>query len=142
MQALESHVDTSDPVFRTNAERVANRAALRPILAGVLAGRSTAEWLAQLTVAEVPIGEVRDLAQVFADPGLVERGMVVAVTHPTIGEIRLPGIPARLSATPGSIRRPPPLLGEHAAEILAELGYTPAEVEALRPGPAAAAPEV
>ncbi|MFN8619760.1 MAG: CoA transferase [Chloroflexota bacterium] len=131
----------TDPRFRTNAERVANRAALRPILAGVLAGRSTADWLAQLTAAEVPIGAVRDMAQAFADPGLAERGMVVAVTHPTIGEIRLPGIPARLSATPGSIRRPPPLFAEHTDEILAELGYAPEEARALRPAPAAGAPE-
>jgi crotonobetainyl-CoA:carnitine CoA-transferase CaiB-like acyl-CoA transferase len=127
----------ADPRFRTNAERVVNRTALRSILAGVLAGRATAEWLAQLTAAEVPVGEVRDMAQVFADPGLAERGMVVAVAHPTIGEIRLPGLPARLSATPGSIRRPPPLLGEHTLEVLAELGFTPEEARALHPGPVA-----
>jgi crotonobetainyl-CoA:carnitine CoA-transferase CaiB-like acyl-CoA transferase len=111
----------TDPRFRTNAERVANRAVLRPIVAGVLAGRSTAEWVAALTAAEVPVGEVRDMAQVFADPGLTERAMVVAVHHPTVGELRLPGIPARLSRTPGSIRRPPPLFAEHQAEILGEL---------------------
>jgi crotonobetainyl-CoA:carnitine CoA-transferase CaiB-like acyl-CoA transferase len=127
----------ADPRFRTNAERVANRAALRPILAGVLAGRPSADWLARLTAAEVPVGQVRDMAEVFADPGLVERGMVVAVAHPTIGEIRLPGIPARLSRTPGSIRRPPPLFAEHSTQVLAELGFGPDEIAAFgaRPGP-------
>jgi crotonobetainyl-CoA:carnitine CoA-transferase CaiB-like acyl-CoA transferase len=83
------------------------------------------------------VGQVRDMAEVFADPGLVERGMVVAVAHPTIGEIRLPGIPARLSRTPGSIRRPPPLFAEHSAQVLAELGFGPDEIAAFgaRPGP-------
>jgi crotonobetainyl-CoA:carnitine CoA-transferase CaiB-like acyl-CoA transferase len=128
----------TDPRFTTNAERVANRAALRPILAGILAGRPTADWLAALTSADVPVGEVRDMAQVFADPGLTERAMVVTMAHPTIGEIRLPGLPATLSRTPGSVRRPPPLFAEHSAEILAELGYTAEEIDGLRPAVASA----
>lgn len=136
-EALGMPALAMDPRFRTNAERVANRAALRPILAGVLAGRPTADWLAALTAAAVPVGEVRDMAQVFADPGLAERAMVVSVAHPTIGEIRLPGLPAKLARTPGSVRRPPPLFAEHTAEILAELGYSAAEAAALRPAAAA-----
>ena len=124
----------SDPRFRTNAERIANRAALRPILAGILAGRPSSLWLTRLAAAEVPVGEVRDMAQVFADPGLAERRMVVSVAHPTIGEIRLPGLPAKLARTPGSIRRHPPLFAEHSAEILADLGFGPDEIAHLRRG--------
>ncbi len=111
----------ADPRFRTNVERVANRAALRPIVEGVLAGRTAAEWAERLEAAEVPVARVRDLAEAFADPGILARGMVVTVEHRTLGPVRLPGIPARHSRDPGTIRRPPPALGEHTAEVLAEL---------------------
>jgi crotonobetainyl-CoA:carnitine CoA-transferase CaiB-like acyl-CoA transferase len=72
------------------------------------------------------------MAEVFSDPGLAEREMVVALQHPTAGQVRLPGIPFKLAGTPGSIRMPPPLAGQHTDELLAWLGYGPAEVEALR----------
>jgi crotonobetainyl-CoA:carnitine CoA-transferase CaiB-like acyl-CoA transferase len=121
----------ADVRFATNADRVRNREVLRAILGGAIARRSTGEWLAALTAAEVPAGQVRDLAQAFADPQVLARDMVVSVDHPTAGTIRLPGIPYKLAATPGSIRRPPPLFGEHTNEVLAELGYSASEVAAL-----------
>lgn len=111
----------ADPRFRTNVERVANRDALRPVLAGILAGRSAADWADLLSAAEVPVARVRDIAEAFADPGVLARGMVVTVEHTTLGPVRLPGIPAHHDRDPGSIRRPPPALGEHTAEVLAEL---------------------
>ncbi|MFO1540283.1 MAG: CaiB/BaiF CoA transferase family protein [Chloroflexota bacterium] len=110
-----------DPRFRTNVERVAHRDALGPILAGILAGRSAAAWADLLAAAEVPVARVRDIAEAFADPGILARGMVVTVEHSTLGPVRLPGIPAHHSHDAGSIRRPPPALGEHTAEVLAEL---------------------
>ena len=72
------------------------------------------------------------MAQVFSDPQVLARDMVVSVDHPTIGEVRLPGIPWKLAATPGSIRRAPPLFGQHSDQILAELGYSASEIAALR----------
>jgi crotonobetainyl-CoA:carnitine CoA-transferase CaiB-like acyl-CoA transferase len=122
----------TDRRFATNGERVVNRGELRTLLAERLATRSAAAWLEALTEAGVPCGQVRDMAEAFSDPALAAREMVVELDHPTVGEIRLPGIPFKLAATPGSIRRPPPLAGEHTDELLAWLGYGAEEVEALR----------
>jgi formyl-CoA transferase len=130
--ALGAPTLASDPRFATNGERVRNREALRTMLADQLAQRTTSEWLAALDAADVPAGAVRDLAAVFADPQVRARDMLIEVEHPTIGPVPLPGVPYKLSATPGSIRRPPPLLGEHTDEVLAELHYTTDEIEALR----------
>jgi crotonobetainyl-CoA:carnitine CoA-transferase CaiB-like acyl-CoA transferase len=123
---------TADPRFATNGLRVVHRDELRTLLVGRLATRAAAAWLDALTDAGVPCGEVRDMAEAFSDPGLAAREMVVEIDHPTVGKVRLPGIPFKLAGTPGSIRRPPPTAGEHTDELLAWLGYGAEQVEALR----------
>jgi crotonobetainyl-CoA:carnitine CoA-transferase CaiB-like acyl-CoA transferase len=122
----------ADPRFATNGGRVERRAELRPVLAARFLARPTGEWLAILDAAEVPCGPINDVLAAFASPQAVAREMTVDVEHPVLGAVRQVGLPFTLSATPAAIRSAPPLLGEHADEVLAELGYAPAEVAALR----------
>jgi crotonobetainyl-CoA:carnitine CoA-transferase CaiB-like acyl-CoA transferase len=122
----------TDPRFATNGDRVERRTVLRPILAARFAERSTADWLAALDAAEVPCGPINDIVAAFGSPEAVALGMTVEQEHPAWGVIRQVGIPFQLSGTPASIRTPPPTLGEDTDAILAELGYTTAEVRDLR----------
>jgi crotonobetainyl-CoA:carnitine CoA-transferase CaiB-like acyl-CoA transferase len=92
-------------------------------LADRFARAPTAEWLARLDAAQVPCGPVNDVGAAFGQPQAAVRNMSVSVEHPRLGAVRQVGLPYKLSATPASIRSAPPLLGEHSAEILAELGY-------------------
>jgi crotonobetainyl-CoA:carnitine CoA-transferase CaiB-like acyl-CoA transferase len=90
------------------------------------------EWIARLGAAGVPCGAVRDVGEVLSDPQLHARDMIASLMHPTAGAIRVMGTPMKLSATPGSLRLPPPLLGQHTDAVLAELGYDGASVASLR----------
>jgi crotonobetainyl-CoA:carnitine CoA-transferase CaiB-like acyl-CoA transferase len=121
-----------DPRFARNADRVRHRETLVPLLAERLRSRTRAQWLAALDAAAVPCGPINDLADVFADPQVRARGMTVCVPHPLQPALELVASPMKLSATPVTVRRPPPLLGEHTDEVLAEFGLTAEEVAGLR----------
>ena len=121
-----------DERFADNGARVRNRDVLRPILAACFKGADSAHWLRRFDEAGIPCGPVNTVLRAFEQPQAVARGMRVEVEHPTLGRVPQIGLPYKLSATPASIRSAPPLLGEHSAQILAELGYTAAEIQNLR----------
>ncbi|MFQ5881039.1 MAG: CaiB/BaiF CoA transferase family protein [Candidatus Methylomirabilales bacterium] len=122
----------NDPRFATGAKRVENRAVLRPMLEKALKARSVQEWLQILNEAGIPCGPINSLAEVFAGPQVKAREMIVEVPHPALGTVKMTGVPLKLSATPGQIKHPPPLLGEHTEEVLrAWLGMSAAEIQGL-----------
>ncbi len=110
-----------DPRFRSNRDRQGRRAELNQEIEAALRRRTTTEWQAELERAGVPAGPILDLDQVFADPGVQERGVEVSVDHPTVGTWRMVGTPWRLDGARFQARRPPPRLGEHTAEVLTEV---------------------
>ena len=121
-----------DPLYTRNADRVRHRETLVPLLAALLIQRSKSDWLAALEAAKVPCGAINSLDEVFADPQVRERGMTVAMPHPLTDSLRLVASPIKLSATPVQYARPPPLLGEHTAEVLAAAGLNDAQIAGLR----------
>jgi crotonobetainyl-CoA:carnitine CoA-transferase CaiB-like acyl-CoA transferase len=120
-----------DPDYATNAQRVKHREALNARLLERFATRGTAEWVKRLTAAGVPCSRINTVEDVLLDPQTAARDMIMDLEHPTLGTIKVPGIPIKMSDTPGSGRRAPPLLGQHQHEVLSELGLTPDEIEAL-----------
>ncbi len=133
--AIDAPRLAEDERFATNASRVTHRAALTQVIAQALAARSRAEWVTALRNVGVPCGSVRDVAETLADPQLDARSMIETVDHLTAGAIRVLGVPIKLSGSPGSVRTPPPLLGQHSAEILrGDCGLSDETIAALRAG--------
>jgi crotonobetainyl-CoA:carnitine CoA-transferase CaiB-like acyl-CoA transferase len=99
----------------------------------VLSTKTCDEWVAKLVQVGVPCGPVNNMQSLFADPQVHHRNMIAEVAHPTIGTLRLAGIPIKYAETPASVRLAPPTLGQHTNEILAAvLGYSPEQIEAAR----------
>ncbi|MDB6050630.1 MAG: CoA-transferase [Pseudomonas sp.] len=112
---------TVDPRFLTNTLRVAHRAELIPLIRQATVFKTTAEWVTQLEQAGVPCGPINTLAQVFADPQVLARGLAIKMPHPLAGSVPQVASPIRLSETPVEYRRAPPLLGEHTSEVLVRI---------------------
>ncbi len=131
-QAIEAVALIEDARFATPAARVQHRAELTATIERRLATRDAADWVEMLNAAGVPCGPIYDLAEVFQDPQVLARQMSVELPHPEMGVFKATGIPVKLSRTPGSIRALPPALGAHTEAVLAEYGFDPATVAALR----------
>ena len=121
-----------DETFASNALRMQNLALLEETLQETLSQQTTAHWLEALVNAGVPCGPINDMAEVYADPQVAARDMVVELEHPLAGATRNIGVPIKLSETPGSVRTAAPTLGQHTDAVLAEHGYTPDDIGGLR----------
>jgi crotonobetainyl-CoA:carnitine CoA-transferase CaiB-like acyl-CoA transferase len=121
-----------DGRFATNRDRLSRREELTEALQRVFETRPAREWMELLQGAGIPCAPIQSIDQVFGHPQVRAREMVVEMPHPSAEKVKLVGSPLKLSRTPVTYRRHPPLAGEHTQEILAELGYSEEEIEKLR----------
>jgi len=121
----------TDPRFATNPDRLIHRNELIPLLEEIIATQDTDHWLNLFRDTGIPCGPINFVDEILDDPHVRARGVIVELEHPAAGLVRSIANPVRLSETPASYRLPPPMLGQHNAEVLAELGYGLADVARL-----------
>ncbi|HUG55959.1 MAG TPA: CoA transferase [Candidatus Limnocylindrales bacterium] len=131
-RALDLEDLLDDGRFADNPRRVEHRDVLVPIFERRIAALRKDDVVRRLREANVPVGPINALDEVFSDPTVRHLGLVAEMDHPTAGRFRAPGIPVRMDGTPPSVRRAPPLLGEHTDEVLRLLDYADGEIAALR----------
>jgi len=131
-ELMELDIDC-DPRFITNPQRNENYHILRPILAEKFMSKTAEEWQQLFDQAGIPSGPINTVDKVVANEQVIARDMILEVEHPTAGTTRIPGIPIKLSRTPGEIRMPAPILSADTEKLLCQyLGITPEQVAELR----------
>jgi len=121
----------ADPRFQTNGDRMANLKALEAELNTRFEVDTCAAWLAKFEAEGIPAGPIFDVLEMHRDPQTIAREMVPSVEHPIAGSVQTIGLPIKFHQTPGKVATASPLFGQHTAEVLAELGYSQADIEAL-----------
>ena len=121
----------ADNRFKTNAERIKNRAILVPRLQDIFSKKTAASWLEKFAETEIPAAPINTVAEALSDEQTRARALIVQLEHPAVGTAKSIANPIRFSNTPVSYRVPPPMLGKHTAEILRSLGYSEEEVRAM-----------
>jgi crotonobetainyl-CoA:carnitine CoA-transferase CaiB-like acyl-CoA transferase len=131
-QIMELEALLQDPRFKTNADRVANKHLLQEIIETVTTTQTGSYWLERLGNAEIPCGPVNSYAEVFNDPHVRARQMLIEVEHPVAGKVQMTGLNVKLSHTPGALRHPAPTLGQHTYQVLRTLGYQDEAIDQLK----------
>ncbi len=122
----------TDPRFSSNPQRVRNREQLIPLLAAMVKQKTRETWISELEARGVPCGPINSVAEAFANPQVVARGMRIDLPHPAAGTIPMVRNPIVYSGTPLEYAAPPPMLGQHTEQVLRSLHYSDAEIAQLR----------
>jgi crotonobetainyl-CoA:carnitine CoA-transferase CaiB-like acyl-CoA transferase len=131
IEVLDASELADDPRFATNRDRRENLSELVPLIEAHTRTRHTDYWLHKMEAAGLPAGPVLSITQMHADPQAQARQMIVELDHPVAGPTRTLGLPVKFSETPGGVRGPAPMLGQHSREVLAELEYSETQTAAM-----------
>ncbi len=131
LQVLGAEDLQSDPRFESNQARMNNRLELEAVLNGYFRQRSTGAWIEALEAAGVPAGPVLSITDMHQDPQALAREMVVETEHPRAGPVKTIGAPVKFHGSPGGVKRPAPLFGQHTREVLAQAGFTTEKIDSF-----------